>query len=577
MNKFKIYIEKHPDVFSILLLAILCGIFLFWGLNFYPLIDVDETRYAIMSKDLIGSHNWNLLLLNSVPFLEKPPFYFWIVAFSIKLFGKFSTLSVRFPIALLASFLVFFTYFFGRKIISRKFGLMSAIVMLTSVFYLVFAHIAILDMVLTVWLASALYSAYLTHVVTEPYKKFCWWGFWTFAGLGFLAKGILAIAIPLVVVFIYSFFTKTLKEMFKPLHMVVGFIIFLLIIMPWHIAMYRDFGNSFLYEYFFKHHFERLINSNEIGRKHSFFYFVPVFLVAFMPWTIVFLASIADGCKDLFNRFKNAPGKIVNKLLAVVEAKDENQHLILFASIYFIVTFGVMSISSTKLPTYILPAVPAAALLTGYFWCRSYKENKFVLSLSTHMVAIIFIIAGLVASIGFAFLPSNIIEMVDPFKYPVLIGCCFVGMLLLVQLKTEKVLSIFSGYVITMFFVITFAVTYLFNLIYAGGENELVLYSNYANTTNTRLVTFDFAVKPSTKINYGDYVYFITDTDFDKFNELADSTLPTYFIVKNKNVKNGEYQDKLDAKLYLVQQGKKYSLYFNKKLPEKLIINPYIQ
>ena len=193
------------------------------------------------------------------------------------------------------------------------------------------------------------------------------------------------------------------------------------------------------------------------------------------------------------------------------------------------------------------------------------------------MVAIIFIIAGLVASIGFAFLPSNIIEMVDPFKYPVLIGCCFVGMLLLVQLKTEKILSIFSGYVITMFFVITFAVTYLFNLIYAGGENELVLYSNYANTTNTRLVTFDFAVKPSTKINYGDYVYFITDTDFDKFNELADSTLPTYFIVKNKNVKNGEYQDKLDAKLYLVQQGKKYSLYFNKKLPEKLIINPYIQ
>ena len=119
-----------------------------------------------------------------------------------------------------------------------------------------------------------------------------------------------------------------------------------------------------------------------------------------------------------------------------------------------------MSISSTKLPTYILPAIPAAALLTGYFWCRSYKENKFALSLSTHMVAIIFIIAGLVASIGFVFLPSNVIELINPFKYPVLIGCCFVGILLLVQLKTEKVLSIFSGYVITMFFVITFAVTY---------------------------------------------------------------------------------------------------------------------
>ena len=56
MNKFKTYVEKHPDVFSILLLAGLCGIFLFWGLNFYPLIDVDETRYAIMSKDLMNSN-----------------------------------------------------------------------------------------------------------------------------------------------------------------------------------------------------------------------------------------------------------------------------------------------------------------------------------------------------------------------------------------------------------------------------------------------------------------------------------------------------------------------------------------
>ena len=99
MNKIKTYVEKHPDVFSIILLAILCGIFLFWGLNFYPLIDVDETRYAIMSKDLINSNNWNLLLLNSVPFLEKPPFYFWIVAASIKFFGHFSSFTVRFPIA----------------------------------------------------------------------------------------------------------------------------------------------------------------------------------------------------------------------------------------------------------------------------------------------------------------------------------------------------------------------------------------------------------------------------------------------------------------------------------------------
>ena len=70
------FIEKHPELFFILLLAILCFLFLFVGLNFYPLLDVDETRYAVMAKNLINSSNWNCLMLNYAPFLEKPPLYF---------------------------------------------------------------------------------------------------------------------------------------------------------------------------------------------------------------------------------------------------------------------------------------------------------------------------------------------------------------------------------------------------------------------------------------------------------------------------------------------------------------------
>ena len=207
----------------------LCGIFLFWGLNFYPLLDVDETRYAIMSRDLAQSKDWNLLLLNSIPFLEKPPLYFWMVAASIKLFGRFSEFAVRFPIALISSFLIFFTYYFGKKVLSRKFGLLSAIILLTSVFFLILSHVAILDMVLTVCIASGLYCAFLGFYATEKYKKYCWWGFWTFAGLGFLAKGILAIAIPTVIILLYCYLTKNLKSFFKPLHLLVGLIIFLLI------------------------------------------------------------------------------------------------------------------------------------------------------------------------------------------------------------------------------------------------------------------------------------------------------------------------------------------------------------
>ena len=231
-----------------------------------------------------------------------------------------------------------------------------------------------------------------------------------------------------------------------------------------------------------------------------------------------------------------------------------------------------MSVSSTKLPTYILPAIPAAALLTGYFWSISDKqeEHKKAIEISTYIVAMIFIIASLIASIAYMFLPQSIMELVNPFKYSAIIGCAFVGIYLMIKLKSQQTLSMFSGYVVTMFFVITFAVTNLFSLIYAGGENELVLYSNYASTTNTRLVTFDFAVKPSTKINYKDFVYFITDRDFEKLHSLASNkAVPTFVIVKNKEVAKHKYQNKLDEYLHLVKEGKKYSLYINKPIPEK--------
>ncbi len=570
MNKINQFKEAHPELCAILLLTVLCGIFLFLGLNFYPLLDVDETRYAIMSRDLLQSGNWNLLQLNSIPFFEKPPLYFWMVAFSIKVFGKFNEFAVRFPIALISTFLIFFTYAFGKKVLSRKFGLLSAIILLTSVFFLMLSHVAILDMVLTVFLASALYCAFLAGKVQPSYKKYCWWGFWTFSGLGFLAKGILAIAIPLVVIFAYGLITRKLNEFFKPANFIVGLLIFLFISLPWHLIMFKDYGWPFVHEYFVKHHFARLLTSENLGRKHGLFYFIPVFIVAFMPWTFIFIAALIKEFKKLYAKFKTLEGKFYQRFYQIITPNNSEQELLLYLSLFFIVVFGVMSISSTKLPTYILPALPATALLTGFFWCKTKDENEQIITISTYLIAIIFIFAALFASIAFIFLPSEIIELVSSFKYSVLIGCALVGMYLLIKLQTKETLSIFSGYVVLMLFVITFAVTNLFSLIYAGGENELVLFSNYANAHNSRLVTFDFAVKPSTKINFGSYVYFITDDDFVKLYEIINnSSDPTYVIVKNKQVQRYNYQYRLDRYLYLIEKGKTYSLYINKDIPEK--------
>lgn len=561
------FIKKHPELFCLSFLTLACLFFLFLGLGNYPLLDVDETRYAVMARDLVSSWNWNDLKLNAVPFLEKPPLYFWFVAASIKLFGVFNQWVVRLPIALLASFLVFFTYFFGKKVISRKYGMISALILLSSIFFLIFSHIAIIDMVLTVFMTSALYFAFLTHFCEDKNKKYYWWYFYTFIGIGFMAKGILALAIPVTVVFIYNLITKTLKEMFRPINMLPGVIIFLCLTIPWHFIMYNHYGFQFVKEYFLIHHFARFINSVSIGRERPFLYFVPVFLMGFMPWTFVFLAFLYDGWKKLCAKFKSIQGRFIDKLLGLLEAKNNEEKLLLFASLYFIIVFFVFSSSSTKLPTYILPVFPSAALLTGYFWWISdeKRENEKLIYNSTVIFSALFILAGVSAAIGFYFLPAGIQADLATFNQPTVIAIYLLAMFLLLRLNTKRALSIFAGYLVVMLFVITLSVLEIFNVVYKGGENEIVEYSKLSVSPNatSQLITFDFAVKPSVLIPGKNKVIFITDPDFKKLDSLLQyKSGPTFVIVKNKNFKDNEdYKKEIEKRLELINRGAKYSFY----------------
>lgn len=566
-DRFLGLVNAHPEVFSCLLLAIACLIFLFIGLNAYPLMDVDETRYAVMSRDMVNSFNWNNLMLNFVPFLEKPPLYFWIVGASIKFFGEFSAFAVRFPIALLSSFLVFFTYVVGKRVISRKFGLISALILLSSMFFLILSHIAIIDMVLTVFMTSAIYFAFMTHFCEDKNKKYYWWYFYAFMGLGFLAKGILALAIPLTIVFLYNFITKTAKEIFKPINLLPGLLIFLVLIVPWHLIMYREYGYQFVREYFLLHHFARFISSEHIGRERPLLYFVPVFLLGFMPWTFTFIAFLSDGLNKLVEKYKLVEGSVKTKLVGLLDASNNEQKILLFACINFAVIFTVFSLSSTKLPTYILPIFPAASLLTGYYWWISDEkgENEKAIAVSTQIFATIFIIAALAASIVFFILPYELQLKLLDFKEATITSIYMLAIFLLLRLNTKRALSVFAGYIVTMIFIITLSVSQIFNFVYETGQNEIAEYAMLSSRPNnlSQLVTFDFAVKPSALIEYSDKVNFITDPDFKELDRLLIyKGGPTFVIVKNKNfIDNPEYLKDIEKRLELIEAGEKYSLY----------------
>lgn len=578
-EKFSNFIIAHPEISSITLLAIACLFFLFFGLGFYPLIDVDETRYAVMARDLFNSTDWNSLMLNGAPFLEKPPLYFWVVGASIKLFGDFSPFIVRLPIAIMTSSLVFFTYFMGKRIISRKFGIITSMTMLASAFFLILAHVAIIDMVLTVFMTMSIYCGFLTHFCKEENKEYYWFLFYLFMGIGFLSKGILALAIPITIMFTCNLLTKTLKDMFKPINFIPGLISFLAIIIPWHAAMYQKYGFQFIKEYFLIHHFGRFMGSEYIGRERPLLYFVPVFLLGFMPWTFIFIAYLCDGIKKLISKYKMAGGKWFNKLSTIVQVENNEQKLILFSAVSFIVIFCLFSSSSTKLPTYILPAFPFAAILMGHFWWSSDErnENQKIIYTSTMLLAVILLIVAIGGSLSYYFLPEDLkTQLVFILDFSIL-GLYLLGLFFLHRLNTKRALSIYAGYIFTMIFVIALAVNQIFSLVYNGGENELVDYSSYSANSigKTQLVTFDFAVKPSVLINYHKKVDFVTDPDFEKLDEiLSYKNGPTFVIVKNKNFKDDEkYKSEIDKRLQLIKIGDRYSLYVSN--PQKEFLSYY--
>jgi 4-amino-4-deoxy-L-arabinose transferase-like glycosyltransferase len=120
------FLKKHMETFSVLILLIFCYFLFFYKMGNYPLIDVDETRYVAIAKNMINLKDWLTLRLNTELFLEKPPLYFWLLNMSFLLFGKINEVTARIPVGLCASFSVLIIIS-RKKLSSFKLGLFSAL------------------------------------------------------------------------------------------------------------------------------------------------------------------------------------------------------------------------------------------------------------------------------------------------------------------------------------------------------------------------------------------------------------------------------------------------------------------
>ena len=544
MENIKSYINNHRELFTILGLCILFYFIFFHNIWSYALMDVDESRYVSMSKDMFNTKDFMTLYLNKEFFFEKPPLYFWSECLSFALWGKITEATARFPVALYGMLSCFMIYALGRKIYSRTFGIVSALILATSLEFLILSKFAILDIVLSACITFSLSFGILTYYVKENNKKYMWWLFYIFSGLAVMAKGIPGFVIPFGSMFFISIYSKNFNEIFKPQYFLVGFLLFFGITLPWHIAMLNIHDPLFFNEYIMKHHVARFLGSNELGRQQPFYFYLLTILWGFFPWIVSTLTVLIR--------------KITKKDFSF-RGQNNVQKLMIFSSIIALFTLLFFSSSKTKLITYILPIYPILALLGGYIWTNYITRAEYsrLINKTVYFVAVIFITAGITAMFTSLFLPpelNNDISIAKPLCVSLLL---ITGILTIVFTKKEKYAATFLTYVLFMTFLSAFGTGIFFKIDYKFGQDDLMRFAKIAKEQNKTLTCYKFTHKYSL-IYYRDgnepVVYGGDFEISDLKRELA--KLNNYVIIKKKHIN----EDIQKLGYNIIDEGRRYIL-----------------
>lgn len=322
-------------------LLLIAAVFIFANLG-YPLIDRDETRYAEIPREMIATGNWVLPQLNFQTYYDKPPLLYWLCAISYNLFGA-SAWSARLVPALAALATLASTMFFGSRIFGRRIGLLAGTVLMLSAGFAFTSRYLLIDGVLSLFVSLSLFTAY-EAMQGDKIKRAWWIASGVCVGLAFLTKGPIAIVLWLPPVLAFAWLSETRA---KPRWWDYGIAsaVAAVIAFPWFAAVHHQ-DPTFLVEFFYKHNVARF--GGEFHPK-PIWYFVPVLLLAGHPWSFLTVPY----AKYLFGRNETT--------------RVRRTPAIGFMLLWSVWCFAFFSVSKCKLPTYLLPAAPAFALMFGHY------------------------------------------------------------------------------------------------------------------------------------------------------------------------------------------------------------------
>jgi len=334
----------------ILWLLLICAVNFAFMLGGHSLWDVDEPNNAVCAREMLAAGNWWVPVFNGSLRFDKPILLYWLMMPLFHIFGVHEW-TARLPSAMAISSLVLVVFYFGRRIADTRTGLMAALLLAGSLHMVVIARAATPDPLLILCVGFSLF-AFLCFYLEGMDNQRLLMAAYAVLGLGVLAKGPVAILLPALVLLAFLLLMGQ-KEHIGKFRPVAGLCVILLVALPWYITVGVLTDGEWLKGFLLHHNIDRFTGALQGHRGFPGFYILS-FLLGWFPWSGLLIAAIAAGVWRP----------------AMLRKEPVRLFLLCWIGVFFV----FFTLARTRLPNYMLPAFPAAALLMAC-WVRAHAER----------------------------------------------------------------------------------------------------------------------------------------------------------------------------------------------------------
>ena len=392
--------DRSPHALLLLALLALSGLLFFLALGDMGLTDRDEGRNAEAGREMFESGDRLTPTFNGELRIAKPVFIYWLMEQSYRLFGV-NEFAARFPSALFGVGLIFIHYLFLVHQRDQTVALFGGLMLLLNLEILGLGRMALTDSVLIFFTTASLYGFWLGLHGEGGVRRWIW-AFYIGMALATLTKGPVGFAVPIIAAALYLTWTRRWREYWQKGVPLAGLLLFILLAAPWYAAMFLVHGDAYATG----------AKANTIGRflspmeghQGTIFFYLPVLLLGFFPWSALLPVPLYHAFKNWrssggISRYPSAPLPHSD----LPQPSTPGRELELFAALWVVGVFVFFTASSTRLPHYIGPLFPAAALLTASYWSRCLQDptTKGIRG-SIHLMMGL----GYLLAVGFACLPT---------------------------------------------------------------------------------------------------------------------------------------------------------------------------